>query len=245
MEWAYRYSPNDIGSITFVRPILAISVGMGRKLLIRSNHYPYHVTARANNRELFTLPLDQMWEIFGKELLLIHILYQIEIHAFVLMPNHFHLLMSVPEYDLGKVMNVLMSSVSRTVNRISNRSGHIFGGPYNWTLIDNAQYYVNALRYVYQNPRRANICKLVEDYRYSTLRGLLGSEHLPFPLYQTRTMAEHLLPAIEGQPFLEWLNRPIPPPAASLIQSGLRHKVFELIRDRNTRKKPTTLEELI
>jgi putative transposase len=218
---------------------------MPRKRLQRTSSLPYHVTARANNRGAFPLELEQLWEITGDECLLLNMIYGVEIHAFVLMPNHFHLLLTVPEHDLGIVMNEFMKSVSRRTNLGSGRSGHLFGGPYHWSLINNTRYYGHALKYVYRNPVRAKLCENVEDYRYSSLNGLLGTSHLPFPVSLTRVGMEIALPAIDSHQQLSWLNKPFPKEAETLIQRGLRKRLFDTIMDRKDRRPIELLNRLL
>ena len=163
---------------------------MPRKKLLRSDIFPYHVTARTNNQERFPLPLEVVWSIVTNELLLISVLYKIEIQALVLMPNHLHLILTVPEQDLGKIMNLFMSDVTREMNRRTGRTGHAFGGPYFWSIITSTRYYGHALKYVYRNPVRGKLCDQVEEYEFSTVQGLLGLKHLSFPLHYTRAGLE-------------------------------------------------------
>lgn len=218
---------------------------MPRKLLQRSELLPYHVTARANNRETFPLPLDQLWEIIGFECLVLTIAYEVKIHALVLMPNHIHMLLTVPRHDLGLAMNVFLSSVTRSSNMLSGRSGHLFGGPYYGSLISGTHYFGHALKYVYRNPVKAKLCELVEEFPYSTLHGLLGHSHLPFPIHFTRVGMEINLPSGEPHQQLEWLNQPFPNEAERLIKKGLRKRIFETMLDRKSRKPIELLNELI
>src|SRR4051794_18500799 len=124
---------------------------MPRKTLIRSNTLPYHVTARTNNRELFHLPLNLVWDIMNSHIFEAIILFRIKIHAFVLMPNHFHLLITTPEEDLGRVMQIIMKSGTKTINTESRRTGRVFGSRYHWTIIESEVYFAHALKYVYRN----------------------------------------------------------------------------------------------
>lgn len=218
---------------------------MPRKPLIRTDCLPYHVTARANNREEFALPLARVWKIIGKECLFLSLIYEVEFQAVVLMPNHIHILLTVPKHDLGIVMNEFMKSVSRSINLRSGRTGHVFGASYHWSLINNSRYYGHALKYVYRNPVRAKLCGRVEDYPYSSLHGLLGKAHLPFPLYQTRVGMEIALPTTESYFQLDWMNTAFPSEAEKLIQKGLRRKLFDVIIDRKTRRAFEPLNHLI
>ena len=216
---------------------------MASKKLIRSEILPYHVTARVNNRERFPLPLAKMWEIFELECSVMIRVYEAEIQSFVMMPNHFHMIVTTPTRDLGVVMNPFMSSVTKTANLLAGRTGHLFGGPYRWSLINGTRYFGHAYKYVYRNPVRAGLCEQVEEFPFSTLHGLIGSSPLQIPLFFTRAALELGLPAIEASNQLGWLNRPFPKEAEELIRRGLRKKHFESIRDRKTRAIHPLLEQ--
>jgi REP element-mobilizing transposase RayT len=203
------------------------------------------VTARANNREEFHLSMSQMWKLIGDECLNLNLVYGVEFHALVLMPNHFHILLTAPEHDLGQVMNVFMSSVTRLSNLLSGRSGRLFGSRYHQSLINSSRYFGHAFKYVYRNPVRAKLCDKVEQYPYSTLHGQLGKSHLPFPLYFTKVGMELALPSSDCSAQLDWLNRPFPAEAETLIQTGLRRCTFESMIDRKTRRPIELLNGLI
>jgi putative transposase len=209
---------------------------MPRKLLERSDRLPYHITARANNREEFHLDRPTLWNVIGSECLTMRLNFGLEIHAFVLMPNHFHMLATAPEQDLGVVMNNLMSNLTRRTNRITGRSGHLFGGPYYWSLIRSSRYFGHALKYVYRNPVRARLCETVEAHPFSTLSGLIGDAHLPFPIHFTRALLEAGLPLEDSSSFLNWLNRPFPSEAEKLIKLGLKRRVFDKVIQRENRR---------
>jgi putative transposase len=209
---------------------------MARTPLQVNKSLPYHVTARTNNRETFHVPLAQLWEIIGEECLNLAWVYGAEFHAFVLMPNHFHLLITTPEQNLGVTMNEFLKSVSRRSNRLSDRTGHVFGGPYHRSLIRDSRYFAHALKYVYRNPVRAKLCDHAEDYPFSTLRGLLGLAPLAFPISFTRSGLELSLPAMEPVSQLGWLNSPLPKETEALVRAGLRRRLFDAIMDRKTRR---------
>jgi putative transposase len=218
---------------------------MPRKLLEVSNYLPYHVTARTNRREPFSIPLNQVWTTLGRECLFLRTVYEVEFQALVLMPNHFHMILTVPKHDLGKAMHEFMKSVSKRINLISGQTGHVFGGPYHWSIIKNSRYYGHALKYVYRNPVKARLYENVEDSPYSTLHGLLGKSHLPFPIHHTQVGMELALPTLDSYDQLAWLNKPFPTEAEHLIQKRLRRRVFDTIIDPKNRRPYQPLEELL
>lgn len=142
---------------------------MPRKKLLYTHEYPYHVMARSNNKENFYIEKDIMWEIVISSLNQVVTDLKVYIHAFVLMDNHYHLLLSThPNYDLGVVMHRLQRSISRKVNSESGRINHVFGGAYKASLIQTPEYYYNVYKYLYRNPIEAGLCETVNDYKYST-----------------------------------------------------------------------------
>lgn len=209
---------------------------MPRKLLERSDRLPYHVTARANNREEFHLNRQTLWQVLGSECLTLSLIFGVEFHSLVLMPNHLHMLVTVPEHDLGKVMNIFMSDITRISNQFTGRTGHVFGGPYYWSIIKSSRYFGHALKYVYRNPVRGNLCQKVEDYPFSSLIGLIGDAHLPFPLYYSRCCFDVGLPLDHVTSLLDWLNRPFPQEAEKLIKQGLQRRIFEKVIQRKDRR---------
>lgn len=209
---------------------------MPRRNLIRNPVYPYHVVNRANNKEWFQLPAPETWKILADECYGVSIVCGARIHAFVMMSNHFHMIVSSPELDLGEIMQHYGSSVTRAYNRKSGRNGHLFGGRYRWSLIDSPIYYAHALKYVYRNPVKAGLCDRVEDYSFSSLHGLCGKSYLPFPVSPLARETRHSgrIPD-EMDSLLSWLNTPYRAEDSECIRRALRRKVFTFPVDRKTR----------
>lgn len=142
---------------------------MPRKPLVRTNEFPYHIISRSNNRDWFYIPIEDVWRYCcelleqGKEN------YGVKIEAFVLMSNHYHLCLYTPKANIDAFMRFFNQNLGRKIAKQSGRINRIFGAPYKWTVITNEAYFNNVLRYVYQNPLRANLCKHCEEYPYSDL----------------------------------------------------------------------------
>ena len=198
---------------------------MPRKTLIRSKGYPYHISARGNNRDPFPLDPMQSWRIFYWNLNEARELFKVKIHAFVMMPNHFHLLMSTPDQDLGIVMQRVMASVTKTINFKSGRSGRIFGSRYHWSLIDSVNHYDCVLKYVYRNPVKANLSPSVESYVFSTLTQVVGGKEdfLSPPFGETT-----LISGVQMKDYLVWLNQPFLNEQESAIGLALKKSCFKL-----------------
>jgi putative transposase len=214
---------------------------MPRTKLIRSERAPYHVTARSNNRETFHCEPKLVWEILSDHCLEASYLWNAQTHALVLMPNHFHLLISIPEYDLGRVMERFMRSVTKTMNRLSGRSGRVFGGPYHRSVVGSSLYFAHAFKYVYRNPVRARICEAVEQYPYSTLYGQLGKARLSFPLYYPFGLDHYPKLPAELDRLVEWLNCAPKPQHDEDVRTALKKSIFEAPKSGWKRKRSLLL----
>lgn len=142
---------------------------MPRKNLIRTDQFPYHVTNRSNNKEVFPLELEDLWPIFIKTLAETRIKYPFELYCFVLMNNHYHLLIQTPELNLDKIMHNFNLKLSKKIAQKSGRINRIFGARYKWSLVNTNEYFSNVYKYIYQNPLRAGIVDCVEAYPYSSM----------------------------------------------------------------------------
>lgn len=110
------------------------------------------------------------------------------VHAYVLMTNHVHLLLT-PESEPAPSM--MLQSVGRRyvryINRVYRRSGTLWEGRYKSTLIDSDRYLLTCSRYIELNPVRAQMVRKPEDYPWSSYRsntdGPTEPVITPHPLY--------------------------------------------------------------
>jgi REP element-mobilizing transposase RayT len=191
---------------------------------------PFHITARANNRERFPMPLDETWELFSDYLFLISKFFGIRIHSFVLMPNHFHMIARDPEMNLSTSMNYFMRETSKLMARDTHRINRIWGAPFGSSLISSPLYYLHAYRYVYNNPVRAGLCDNAFQYRFSTLQTLIGLQRTIIPLEYDDTLFENFESAHK------WLLEPPKKKESEDTRLALRRKEFKFPRDEITKK---------
>ncbi|MBL7664792.1 MAG: transposase [Bacteriovoracaceae bacterium] len=156
---------------------------MSRKILIRSDEFPYHVTCRSNNREWFEIPTQKMWELSLKCLAHANQKHPITLISFVLMSNHYHMLLRTPEANIDRFMYEFNKNLSLVVRNYAYRENRVFGGRYKWCLIRSHKYLFNCYKYVYQNPKRAKIVKHCEDYPYSTLYYIRHDKTFPLIIH--------------------------------------------------------------
>lgn len=172
--------------------------------------------------------MDCVWSHFANYLHFIWRAYDVRIHAFVLMSNHFHLVISTPQANLDEAMNYLLREVSKRINEETGRVNQVFGGPYHWSLITNWIHYQHVYKYVYRNPVQAGICSKVQDYRYSSLPGILGMDYLYIPAYDNTDLIQNPMSQ------LKWLNNAFDEDTYEAIGTALRRKEFGFARDNNS-----------
>jgi len=98
----------------------------------------------------------------------------LEVHAFCLMPNHYHLLVRTPEGDLSRGMRELNGTYARRFNLRHRRVGTLWQGRYRAILVQDGEYLCEASRYIHLNPNRAKLTRPAERYRWSSYRNYVG-----------------------------------------------------------------------
>ena len=97
------------------------------------------------------------------------------VHAYCLMTNHVHLLLSTPhEKACGQLMRRLAQLHSQYMNRTHGRSGSLWEGRYRSSLVQAEEYVLACYRYIDCNPVRAGLCSDPRDYAWSSCRANAG-----------------------------------------------------------------------
>lgn len=126
---------------------------MARPLRIEYPGAWYHVTCRGNERKkIFSDDRDRL--TFLKILSANAELYNVKIHAYVLMENHFHLLLMTPEANLQSFMQRFNTTYTVYYNHRHHRSGHFYQGRYKAILIEADHHLLEVSRYLHLNPVR-------------------------------------------------------------------------------------------
>lgn len=140
----------------------------------------YHLMGRTKDRAAFKTNLKVLWQKHTSSLSQSPLSSKLRVHAFVLMPNHFHLLAECSEDTLGS---------SHTLDLSQER-------------IANARAYRETYCYIFMNPVRAHLCRLPQHYPYSTFHYQFHQKFLPFSLYSRLSLG---LGGTEGE--LRWILR--------------------------------------
>ncbi len=134
---------------------------------------PYHVYNRGNNKQrIFHEQSD--YSAFLKKLDQVAMKYGISIVTYVLMPNHYHLLIVQRSgAGLPVMMEALGTSVAKRYNLKYGHVGHLFQGPYKYTFVPTTDGLAEVARYIHLNPVRASVAKSPEVWPYSSYRHLV------------------------------------------------------------------------
>jgi len=152
---------------------------MARKPRIHFTGAVYHVILRGNggqdifyseeDRFRLYLLLQEGIERFGHR-----------IHAFCLMTNHIHMAIQVRDIALSKIIQNMSFRYTRYINKKQQQIGHLFQGRYKALLIDADSYLLELVRYIHNNPLRAGLVQVPEDYQWSSHRVYIDKESIPW-----------------------------------------------------------------
>lgn len=151
---------------------------MARPLRIEYPGAYYHVMNRGLSRRDIFLE-DEGRQRFLDLLSDISRLWKVEIFAYCLMQNHYHLLLQTPKGGLSRAMRHLDGIYTQRFNRTHNRDGPLFRGRYKAILIDAEEYFLSVSRYIHQNPVMAGVVSDMDRYRWSSHRGYLYKSERP------------------------------------------------------------------
>ena len=149
--------------------------------------YPHHIILRGNNRQAIFMDSAD----FQRTLALLQVNaqeQQVQIHAYVLMSNHLHLLLTPLQNDsLPKMMQAVGRSYVLYFNKRHGRSGTLWEGRYRSALIQTERYFLACMAYIDLNPVRAGMVAQAADYLWSSHGHYIGRQNeawlSPHPLY--------------------------------------------------------------
>ncbi|MDH3445777.1 MAG: transposase, partial [Deltaproteobacteria bacterium] len=154
---------------------------MARPLRISYPNAFYHVTCRGNDRRAIFRD-DHDRTRFVERLRSAAEIFSGRVHAYVLMSNHFHLIVETPKANLSEFMRQFNISYTGYFNRRHRRAGHLYQGRFKAIVVDQDSYLLELSRYVHLNPIRIRSqaqrpekerLREISRYRWSSLPGYL------------------------------------------------------------------------
>ena len=126
----------------------------------------YFITVCCAQRECF-LKSDDSARAAARTLHMLHVEKHINLHAWVLMPDHMHLLIELRELQsLAACMGRINSCVAKAVNQALHRKGSVWQGAYFDRALRREEDIEVAIRYLLNNPIRAGFVNNIEAYPY-------------------------------------------------------------------------------
>jgi len=150
---------------------------MARNARLALPDCPHHVIQRGNNRQPIVLDdadrkkLYSLWLEESQR-------HKVAVNAYVLLDNHFHMLLTPPSEE---AMSLMMQAVGRTYVRYFNhkhgRSGTLWEGRFKSSIIDTEAYLLTCMAYIDLNPVRAGITDTAEQFIWSSHKHLIGKKN--------------------------------------------------------------------
>jgi REP-associated tyrosine transposase len=141
---------------------------MPRRKRLQAAGVPMHIIQRGNNHQACYFA-DEDYQFFLDHLARLAKRFRCALHAYVLMTNHFHLLLT-PELEAGAslLMKFLGQRYVQYVNRVYRRSGSLWEGRFRSSLVQTERYVLGCYRYIELNPVRPGMVKHPGEYPWSS-----------------------------------------------------------------------------
>lgn len=157
---------------------------MSREAREKSQSGVYHVMVRGiNQQDIFCDEEDYLRYL--ETLHRVKKEKKFEIYGYCLMGNHAHLLIKESEDGLPLAMKCIGTAYARWYNWKYNRVGHVFQGRYKSECVEDDAYLLAVIRYIHNNPVKANLVKKPEEWRWSNCRNYYGMLEYPIGLTDT------------------------------------------------------------
>ena len=155
---------------------------------------------RGNNRQ--TIFFERENYIYFLRLVRQHVIARnIEILAYCLMPNHYHLLVHLQETDLSEGMKRLSLAYTKAINKRFERVGSLFQGRFQTILVEEQTYLVHLVKYIHLNPVKAGFVEFARDWEFSSYQEYAGLRNGTLP--RMDVVQSQLTSADEYRSFLE------------------------------------------
>jgi len=174
---------------------------MARKPRINEPGF-YHIVNRGvNNSEVFIEKED--YHKFLELLLKVKYDYDITIHAFTILPNHYHVLIQTHKSNLSEAMRLLNSAYAAWYNFKSGRVGHLWKGRFDSYMLFDENHFWNVVKYIERN---AYVLGLVDDitkWEYQSLALRIKKTKFFEIIDDSKILTKPL------EEYIEWLKKPL------------------------------------
>jgi putative transposase len=132
----------------------------------------YHIYNRGNNRQDIFFERENY--LFFLRLVRKYLLETLDVIAYCLMPNHYHLLVRLKKAELSEAMQAFSLSYTKAMNRRYGRVGSLFQGRFQAILVGDTEYLLNLSRYIHWNPVKARLVSQPQEWEFSSFQEYVG-----------------------------------------------------------------------
>jgi putative transposase len=151
---------------------------MARDLRLDFAGARHHVMNRGARREPVFLRDDDC-RFFLAQLAELPTRFGLKVHAYALLPNHFHLLLESTRGQLSEGMSFLQSSYAHMLNTAHGWDGPVFKGRFRSRMVDDDAWWLHLLAYIHLNPVRSHLARSPETARWTSHEAYLRPEFCP------------------------------------------------------------------
>jgi putative transposase len=137
-----------------------------RQIFPQVGHF-HHVYNRGNNRQNIFFERDN-YLYFLRLIRHSFVAHDVDVVAYCLMPNHYHLLVYPRGEELSQAMKSLSLSYTKAINKRFNRVGGLFQGRFQKIRVMDAEYLAQLIHYIHLNPVKANLVRRPEEWEFSS-----------------------------------------------------------------------------
>lgn len=190
----------------------------------------YHIINRGvDRREVYKDKED--FDYFLELLCSASLVYEVTVHSYVLMSNHYHLLIETSQENLSQYMKHINAYYAMYFNKKHKRSGHLWQGRFKSWYITDESYLYALVAYIEYNPVKANMVENLGEYKYSSYLAFSGEEKpldclkesFVFKMYDDISERIQFIKYAHDERVLEEIKK-----ASSLVVCSLNKRVLDV-----------------
>lgn len=164
---------------------------MPRIARVKSESGIYHVMLRGINKQpILSDDIDKL--DFLNCVKKVKSVCKFEIYAYCVMSNHIHLLIKEnDEFRIDNIIKRIAVSFAYRYNLNHGRTGHLFQDRFRSEPVDSERYFLTVLRYIHQNPVKANLCTKLDEYPWHSFGAYNGVEDNITDTYYALDIVSH------------------------------------------------------
>ena len=174
---------------------------MARKPRINEPGF-YHIVNRGvNNSEIFLEKED--YYKFLELMLKVKYDYNITIHSFTILPNHYHILLQTHKSNLSEAMRLLNSAYAAWYNFKSGRVGHLWKGRFDSYMLFDEDHFWKVVKYIERNALALNLVDDITKWEYQSLALRLKKNKFFEIIDGSKILTKPL------EEYINWLKKPL------------------------------------